>query len=85
MKTFKEFAFSRWKDYPLPMSGPLIVFTISFFTTNIGWKAIPLAVLISGAMLVIKTLMLYGDWRTIEKTIRAIEAAGAVTYISGDK
>lgn len=76
--TFKEFTKQRWKEYIVPLVGPVVVFTLSAFVTNIGWMAIPACLVVTVIVTALKTFELYNRWYSVESMMTAIKAAGRV-------
>lgn len=65
-RTFKQFLREHWKDYLLPVGGPLVVFTISMFVTNGGWRLLIVGPVVLVIMCALTTWTLYNQWYAIE-------------------
>jgi hypothetical protein len=72
--TFAEMVRMSWKNLLVPVLGPIIIFTLSFFVTNIGWRAIPMALLAASISGGLTLLGLYNRWYFIRGVMRDIRA-----------
>lgn len=80
--SFKAFLKARRAEYLLVLVPIAIVFAVSAFTTNIGWYAIPFALMCLLVMSAVKTLTLYQSWKTINEMMKAIKSAGRVYTVT---
>lgn len=64
--TFKTFLRQHWSEYLIPILGPVLIFIVSVFTTNIGWMALPMGILVMFIVGGLKTFDLYNRWYAIE-------------------
>lgn len=64
---FRDYIRSRKLEYLYPSVGPVAVFTVSYFTTNIGLQAIPLGIMVVGFFVAVKTLELYHEWTYLHR------------------
>ncbi len=76
-----DFYRKNWMSYLFPVGGPLLVFLVSFFATNIGWRAFPIGIVVCACMVHLTTLKLRRHERDVERLINAIKAAGTVKVI----
>lgn len=60
--TFLEFLCKNWKSYLFPVLSPIVVFIASYIGTNIGWRAVPAALVVTGIMAGLTTLKLHTHW-----------------------
>ena len=65
--SFKYYMKSRRNEFALPIIGPVAVFAVSYFTTNIGWVAMPACLGVVAVVVAIKTVELYNRWERYHK------------------
>lgn len=80
-QTFKQFLVANWTSYLFATLGPVFIFLVSFFVTNMGWKAIPIGFAVVVFMCGLTTLTLYQRWWIVENIMRDVKANCRTTNI----
>ena len=78
MKPFKQHLISMWPEFLIPIGGPLVVFVVSYFATNIGWRAIPMGIIVMLFCGLLQTIKIYNRWASVENLINDIKKARQV-------
>lgn len=76
-----KFIREYWPNYVFPVGAPLVVFVASFFGTNIGWPAFPIAIVVCSLMAVLTTVKIRNRERDLDRLMDAIKSAGTVIKV----